>query len=146
MLRPIIILGSLALLCLVSVLVKENYPFSHFPMYGSPSERSYYYWLATAEREALPIQVLTKKTSAQLGKILRTYGDQQATESKVKHRDQLSTEDVKKVGDKILAFLRQEAASLKQTMPAKLAIMRTDIRYTDGKVSEVSAPFYTEQP
>ena len=40
----------LTLLCLV---LRENYPFSHFPMFSSFSSRSYYIYLADAEGRAL---------------------------------------------------------------------------------------------
>ncbi len=40
----------MALLCLV---LRENYPFSNFPMYSSFSSRTYYLYLTDAEGQAL---------------------------------------------------------------------------------------------
>lgn len=41
----------MTLLCLV---LRENYPFSHFPMYASFSKRSYYLYLADAKGDEIP--------------------------------------------------------------------------------------------
>jgi len=41
----------MTLLCLV---LRENYPFSHFPMYASFSKKSYYLYLADAKGDEIP--------------------------------------------------------------------------------------------
>lgn len=142
--RIILIFGSMTLLCTVSLAVKENYPFSHFPMYGDPNPERYYFWLATADGKPLPVRDLTGKSSAQLGKILRTFADKNLKDAGVRRRDDLPAEYKEAVGKELLAFLRQEATSLKKTPPEKLAIMRTDIRYQDGHTTETSSVYYSE--
>lgn len=144
--RFILIFGCMTLLCSVSLAVKENYPFSHFPMYGDPNPERYLFWLATADGEPLPVRNYTGKSSAQLGKILRTYADKKLKEAGVRRRDDLPAEYKETVGKELLIFLRQEAASLKQTLPDKLAIMRTDIRYEDGHTTETASVYYSEAP
>jgi hypothetical protein len=144
MLRLTIILGSLLLTCGVSLLLKENYPFSHFPMYSDPSANRYYFWLATPDQKPLPVQTLTGKTAAQLGKILRSYTDKRVDALKLKHRDQLPDAERAAAGAEILTFLRQEAATLKQTLPPKLAIMRTDIAFVQGATRETPSVWYVE--
>ena len=41
----------MTLLCLI---LRENYPFSHFPMYASFSKKSYYLYLADAKGDEIP--------------------------------------------------------------------------------------------
>ncbi len=142
--RVLLIFGCMAVFCTVSLAVKENYPFSHFPMYGDPNPERYYFWLATAEGEPLAVRNLTGKSSAQLGKMLRTYADRRLKEAGVKRRDDLPPEQKQAVGEELVAFLRQEAAVLKKTMPERVAIMRTDIRYEDGHTTETSSVYYAE--
>ena len=145
MIRIITIFATLAAFCTVSLALKENYPFSHFPMYGDPGNSRYYFWLATPEGEPLPIQALTGKSAAQLGKILRTKADAQAKKTGVKRRDDLPQADKQAVAADILAFLRAEAATLKQTLPPKLAIMRTDIVFKDGSAQETPSVWFKEE-
>lgn len=142
--RVILILGCIAGFCAFSLAVKENYPFSHYPMYGDPNPERYYFWLATPDGKPLPIRDLTGKSSAQLGKILRTHADQRVKTTGVRNRDALPPEEKKAVGEGLAAFLRQEAKSLNKTLPEKIAIMRTDIRYKDGHTTETPSIYYTE--
>jgi hypothetical protein len=50
----------LVLLCLA---LRENYPFSNFPMYSSFGERSYFLYLATAQGEPIRTRVFGLSTS-----------------------------------------------------------------------------------
>jgi hypothetical protein len=127
-------------LCLV---LRENYPFSHFPMYGNPSDDVYYLWLADAEKQPLPVATLTGKTAPKLGKMLRTYSDLKAKELKLK-RSALPSAALQQVYQQLLAYLRQEAKTLHRTLPDKLALMRTDVTYTDGQLIETPSTLFVE--
>jgi hypothetical protein len=142
--RFLIIVGSLIALCSFSLVVKENYPFSHFPMYGDPNPERYFFWLADTDGKPLPVRELTGKSSAQLGKILRTYADKRVKAADVRNRDALPPEEKRGVGEELTAFLRQEAASLKKALPPEVAIMRTDIRYHEGHTTETASVYYSE--
>ena len=142
--RTLIIVGSLVATCAFSLVVRENYPFSHYPMYSDPNPNRYYFWLATPDQKPLPVQTLTGKTAAQLGKILRSITDKRVKALNVKHRDQLPEPERAAAAAEILSFLRQEATHLKQTLPPKLAIMRTDIAYVDGSTRETPSIWYVE--
>ncbi len=135
MLFRAIVISTLLLFSSLSLLAKENYPLSDFPMYSNPSSNRYLYWLATDQGEALPIKTFTKYSAAQFGKIVRTYiaNDQKITIP--------SDEINKRVGQQVLSYLRQNQ---KQTLPLKMAIMRTDFSYQDNKIVEKSFIYYSE--
>ena len=139
---------ALSLLALVffsalSLALKENYPISHFPMYGNPSDDVYYHWLAEAEGNALPIATLTGKTAAKLGKMLRSYTQERAKALKLE-RKELPQPEVDAVCRELMIYLRKEAAAVRQALPARLAIMRTTIRYRDGALEEETQTIFAE--
>ncbi|MDB6117095.1 MAG: hypothetical protein JWO08_876 [Verrucomicrobiaceae bacterium] len=141
--HKIIILVALPVFCALSLQLKENYPFSHFPMYGNPTPVSQYYHLTDGEGKPLPIATLTGKTAPKLGKMLRSYRDERMKEIKPKVKD-LSKEDWALVCQKVLDYLRQQAAVKHMQLPAKMKIMSTEIRYADGKVVETPEVFFAE--
>ena len=49
---PISVAIGVTIVCLV---VKENFPFTHYPMYSNFEDQTYYVWLADGEGE--PIQI-----------------------------------------------------------------------------------------
>lgn len=141
--RIVISLLALVLFCALSLALKENYPISHFPMYGNPSDDVYYHWLADAEGNALPIATLTGKTAAKLGKMLRSYTQERADALKVE-RKALPQAEVDAVCRELLAYLRKEATAVKATMPERLAVMRTTIHYMDGSLREETLAVFKE--
>ena len=66
-LAPISIAISFTLLCLA---LKENFPFSHYPMYSNFEDQTYYVWLADREGKPIPSQTVTYM---RLGKIKKVY-------------------------------------------------------------------------
>lgn len=141
--HKIIILVALPAFCALSLALRENYPFSHFPMYGNPTPVSQYYNLADADGKPLPIETLTGKTDPQLGKMLRTYRDERLRAIKPAVKD-LPKEEWPRVCQKVLDYLRQQAGVKHMQLPAKLKIMSTEIRYQGGQVVETPAVFYAE--
>jgi hypothetical protein len=141
--RQLFILLALGVFSAFSLTLRENYPFSHFPMYGNPSDDVYYHWLADAEQQPLPVAKLTGKTAPKLGKMLRTYTELRAKELKLK-RKALPQPEVDKIGMQLLNYLRQEALTIGQNLPNKMILMRTDISYVEGRLIEVATPVFAE--
>lgn len=145
MLTPkLILLIALPAFCALSLALKENYPFSHYPMYGDPDPVSLYYHLADGEGKPLPIETLTGKSAPKLGKILRGHAERRAKELKLNHYGKLPPEEWAPICKETLSYLRQQAEVLHQTLPAKLQIMKTEIRFQDGKVAETPKVFFSE--
>lgn len=141
--HKLIILIALPVFCALSLWLRENYPFSHFPMYGNPTPVSQYYHLADGDGKPLPIATLTGKTAPKLGKMLRTYRDERLKAIKPKVKE-LPKEDWAAICQKVLDYLRQQAAVKHLTLPAKMKIMSTEIRYQGGQVVETPEVFYAE--
>ena len=68
-LAPISVAIGFTVVCLV---VKENYPFSHYPMYSNFDDQTYYVWLADGEGNPIASEKLTYH---RLGKIKKMYND-----------------------------------------------------------------------
>lgn len=49
--------------------VRENFPFSHFPMYSSFSDYSYYVYIADSKGEPIAIETMTSHKTSELKKI-----------------------------------------------------------------------------
>jgi hypothetical protein len=58
---------AIAALCLG---LKENFPFTHYPMYSDFSDETYYVWLAGASGDPIASQTLT---GLRLGRIKKVY-------------------------------------------------------------------------
>lgn len=128
-------LTALVIYCLVSVWLQENYPFSHFPMYSNPSAERPYYMIADGDGQPLPIGTLTGITCPKVGKIYRTECQDLADKLKM-NKDKLPPEHKQAIGEKMFAYLRVEATNRKQALPDKLQLIRMEISYQDGKLSE----------
>jgi hypothetical protein len=140
--RHFLLLGLVAFSAL-SLALKESYPFSHFPMYGNPSDDVCYHWLADDQGKPLPVATLTGKTAPKLGKIIKSQGDKRAEELKLS-RKKLPKVEQDAIYAELLRYLRLQASTLNQTLPAKLTLMRTDVQYEDGKLQEKATAVYAE--
>ncbi len=134
---------TLLIYCVLSVMFKENFPFSNFPMYSNPSPERMYYALADGDGKILPVATLTGITSPKIGKIYRKIADERSRKIKVSP-SKFTPEQVQAIGLQILKQLRHEAENKKQTLPAKLQIIKTYISYKDGQIVETSNTFATE--
>jgi hypothetical protein len=135
----------LALYCLVSLALKENYPISHYPMYANPSaDRSYYIVADAATGKPLPIATVSGITCPKIGKIWR---DKVAALTKKNHmsKNDLNPEQKQQIGQAIFDELRIHAKDNKRTgLPDRLQLQRVDILYRDGVMSEVPTTLATE--
>ena len=50
-------LTALALFVTLSLVAKENYPFSHFPMYASPTAERSYFFIADDSGSPIPVGI-----------------------------------------------------------------------------------------
>lgn len=125
----------LALYCAVSLLLEENYPFSHYPMYSNPGADRSYYIVADAAGQPIPIADLTGITCPKVGKMYRKKAQEAGKPLKL-NSSSLPPDLQQKVGEEIFAQLRQYARQLNKEMPAKLILQKIEISYRDGKVTE----------
>jgi hypothetical protein len=139
-----IVLLSFTLLCVIAIAVEENYPFSHYPMYADPGATSVYYHLADEAGTPLPIESLTGKSSPKLGKLLRGHADRRAKQMKLSSAAKLPADEWPAICRDTLSYLRQQATALHQSLPAKVRLMRTEIRYDAGRVIETPSVLFAE--
>lgn len=129
---------TLAVYCLVSITVRENFPFSHFPMYSNPSAERMYYTISGEDGIGLPVAELTNITSPKIGKIYRTKAEKLAKKLGIKASG-LTEADKTAIGQDILGDLRARAVHLGNgnKLPAKLQLNRIWISYKDGRIVEI---------
>lgn len=121
----------------VSQQLGENYPFSHYPMYSNPSAERHFFVVTDDKGEAFPIVTHTGVTAPQVGKILRKKLDEYAKDNDTK-RKHLTPEDYQIIGKDIFDYLREQAALIDQTLPAKLQLRRNEVGYEDGHIIDTS--------
>lgn len=144
MLAPkIVILGGVVVFAALSLALQENYPLSHYPMYGDPDPVSQYYHLTDGEGKPLPINQLTGVRATNLGKILRKRLSDRAKDLKVSVKS-LPKIEQDRMAQETLDYLRAQAKHHKQVIPEKLRIMFTTIRFHEGRVLEQPEVFYAE--
>jgi hypothetical protein len=139
----LILLASLLGFCAFSLCVKENYPFSHYPMYSDPDPTAFYHYLTDGEGKPLATYAYTGKSAAQVGKIIRTRS--------LEHAKMLGMEAKKMppaewdaVCRDTLAYLHAQSQSNGTPLPAKVRIMRTDIRFEKDQVMETPRVLFAE--
>jgi hypothetical protein len=132
-------LTTLAIFVTLSLIAKENYPFSHFPMYARPGAERSYFIITDGGGNPIPIATLTGLTSPQVGKTYR----KKATEAK-KLGKEITTELDRVVGSEIFHALRQRADKRGNHLPEKLQLHVVEIRFVDGRLRETKRLLSTE--
>jgi hypothetical protein len=136
-------LTTLAMFVTISLILKENYPFSHFPMYSSPTAPRSYYMVTDALGQPLPIATLTGVTPPKIGKMhWRKSQEREAVAGQLGGPDSASREAA--VGREICELLRQQAVRRGQTLPEGVQLYRVEIRYEDGKIKETKRLVFAE--
>ncbi len=139
-------LKTALLVAVVCFAVRENFPFSHFPMYSSFSDYSYFIYFADAKGEPVPILDLTGHKTSGLKKI---YDDQLKKERdsledegvEIKGLQFMTREQRKPVGEYTLQYVYDNAkkdrkAALDARRPLRLYQMH--LRCVDGETVEES--------
>ncbi len=126
--HPASIIAWITLLCVV---VKEQYPFSHFPMYSGFEKKTYFYWFA---QDGEPIQAKRIfKTSIPRSKKLMSPYKKEAKKKNPKATD----EEVEAVaGRKLLAYLRKTTTQKEkyaEVLNRPITLMRKNIEYEGGE-------------
>ena len=139
----LILLASLAAFCAFSLWAKENYPFSHYPMYSDPDPTAFYHYLTDAEGKPLATYAYTGKSAAQVGKIIRTRSIERAKKlgTDAKKMPQVEWDAVCR---DTLAYLHTQSQSNGTPLPERVRIMRTDIRFEGDHVSETPRVLFAE--
>jgi hypothetical protein len=136
-------LTALAIFVTLSLIAKENYPFSHFPMYAKPAAERSYFVITDSGGNPIPVATLTGLTSAQVGKTYRKKSGEHSAEMK-KIGDESSTESDRVVGREIFDALRQRAARRGKDLPGKLQLHVAEIRFADGQLTETKRLLFAE--
>ena len=115
----------LLLYLLLAQVIRENYPFSHYPMYARPTSRPLsFQFLADGSGTPLPVSWHTGVTPSQVGKL---HGNR-----KKQHDD-----DAQKAAQDVLAFLRTQNAKRKgRALPPRIQLVETAIGFKDGGFTE----------
>ena len=127
----------------VSMVLKENYPFSHFPMYSKPTARplSYSYIADGTGRggalgEPVPLLYYTGLTPSALHKSLGHY------KGRYEKDESLSKEEIaSRAGADVLEYVRERNAprqkwGSKRFLPETIQYVRVRISYGDGTFIE----------
>ena len=133
----------ITLLCLV---LKENFPFTHYPMYSNFEDQTYYVWLGDAEGNPIPVQTTT---GLRLGRIKKVYntGLLEAREiagaefgKKPRKRD-LTPDQRRAPADTTLLWIYESSSDRAKAIlraAAPLGLYQVDITIADNSVAETT--------
>lgn len=154
--------------CLLSLVVKEQYPFSHYPMYSGWSNRTHYFYIAD---ENGPIQaksvfkVSVPRTKKLYGGMIDDVKDEQE-----KNYDQLTDADFAEAGRRLLKQLRAgvpekrlnsemkdsernllldsegNPLTVRQVVNSNLTLVRVEVRRDGQQFSSTKNPVVTTSP
>jgi len=122
---------------LFSLLVKENYPFSHYPMYKGFEDKTHYFYIAS-EGEPVPAKPMFKVSVPSIkklhGNVMETLADERDDGTRAY---QLGPEAEIEAGRRLLDHLRAQMPAKRkkkfaETLTKPLTLMRVDIQYADG--------------
>jgi hypothetical protein len=116
----------LMVLVLVTQLTRDQFPFSHYPMYSMPTSRPLkWQYLADGDSKPLAHVYHTGISPSQVGKMFGSY----------KH-DFLTEEEA---GLAVLKYLRQKNAQRpKRPLPERIQLIETKIGFGDGHFIETN--------
>jgi len=130
----------IAALCL---LLKENFPFTHYPMYSTFDDQTYYVWVADKDGNPFAIQKLTTLRTGRIKKVynsglLEAREEEKTPEGKPRKRD-LTLEQRRPAAEATLEWLVESSppealAEFKRLSPIRL--YQTNIRIKGDKVVE----------
>ncbi len=132
---PLAALLALVVLCLA---LKENYPFSHFPMYSSFTDFTFYVYLTDAEGDPIPTETITY---IRTGKIKKIFDSELKTLSKDldKRKRELTPADKEDAGLLVLRWYYNNAPSASRPRLDALGALelhQVDIVVADGEIVE----------
>ena len=126
--HPASVIVWITLFC---VIVKENYPFSHFPMYSGFADKTYFYYFAQ-DGEPIEAKRIFKTSIPRSKKLMGNYKDE-AEDANPKASDE---ENEKEAGSVLLAYLRESTTRKEvyaEILAKPISLMRKNIHYKDGE-------------
>ena len=140
-LAPISVAIGLTIACLIA---RENYPFTHYPMYSNFEDQTYYVWLADGQDRPIPVEKLTYN---RLGRIKKIYnsGLQEAREEvgkatgKKPRKRELTLDQRRGPGEMTLRWIYENSRPAAQQSlrdAAPLRLYQVDIRIGGNRVVE----------
>ncbi|MFN2476755.1 MAG: hypothetical protein ABR526_10505 [Chthoniobacterales bacterium] len=109
--------GPLLCITLAGLILREEFPFSNFPMYSSFTRKASYVYLATASGEPLPTVPTAGMLTGNLKKVFET--DLKQARSHAGARGKVTDEERRAAGERVLAGVKAWQAT--QTGPAAAA-------------------------
>jgi hypothetical protein len=134
-------LTTLVIFVAGSLFLKETYPFSHFPMFSSPTAPRAYYMVTDSAGQPLPIAKLTGVTPPKIGKMHWRKSRQAEREAEAAGENAGRNDEV---GREICTMLRDQAARRGQALPPGIQLFRVEIQYNDGKLKETKELLFAE--
>lgn len=121
--------------CLFSLVVKEQYPFSNFPMYSSWGSRTHYFYIK-ADDEPIQAKMVFRVSVPRMKKLYGGILDKLGKEVGKTHSE-LGDADFAEAGRRLLQQLREEAPEKRRKkwgdiMDRDLSLVRVDIQ-REGK-------------
>lgn len=145
--RGLTIKACVALL-IANMALRDNYPFSHYPMYASFSDHTYYVFVADKDDKPIALQKVTK--GIRTSKLKKPYNrdlDKKRKELGKRRTRHLTAEERREAGEQALAQVYRNCnpvakASLEKLAPIKL--YHVDIYMEEGRVDERPPQFIAE--
>ncbi len=126
-----------------SEIIRENYPFSHFPMYARPSSGTLTYCYVTdGDRNPVPLMWHTGITPARTSKMLgfRVQEVEEDERRRKKEDDGPPRTDAQiraEAGAEVLKYLRHmNSKREKRPLPEKIKLVEVTVGYGDGGFTE----------
>ena len=124
---------------LLSVVVREQYPVSHFPMYSGFESETWYIYFETADGNPIQTKRAFRNTVARCKKRYSSLRDDYADEIE-KDTGALTEADHEIIGGRLLEELKRKAPDKVKAKPdldsvfnGEVTLVRVDIRYTGGE-------------
>lgn len=123
---------SVPFVVFLSMWVQDFFPLSHFPMYSDPDESENFFYLASIDEAGnttpAPVRQLTSITAPKVKKMFKSWADDDA-KAIGKSRKELTTDERAATGQRLLAFLKDQAEKRGETFPAPAALIEVWIVY-----------------
>ena len=125
-------LKPMLLLTLGCLVIKEQYPFSNFPMYSSFGESTYYVHLADTAGKPLPTQSTLGVSTPTLKKVYQTELRKEQRRLQLKS-GKLGLEEKRVVGERLLGRLKAAPAARRK---GPLRLYEVNISLRNGRIEK----------
>lgn len=136
-------LTALVVFVLVCLIAKENFPFSHFPMYSRPGAERGYFLVTDGGGQPIPVQNLTGVTASHVGKAYRTKSKEFGRKTHPLSTQSRTDRD-RIVGMEVFQMLREQSANRGKDLPEKLQLHLVEIRFEHGEIKENKRVLFAE--